>query len=145
MQRLSSNFTIILKLFIPIAWTTFFGLFMIVIFLLDPMDEPFLTSAYFRIGYTLFYVIFLILGYFTLFQLKRVESDHDYLYITSYFKTIRIPLDAVQKVSISNLIIVKLARIHLINKGVFGKKIAFITKQANFQTFLAQNDQLINR
>jgi hypothetical protein len=81
------------------------------------------------------YILFLTLIYFTIFQLKRVETSDGYIYSTDYFKTIRFPIDNIKKISVINLGITKIARMHLHNKGVFGRIIPFMAKKSNFDSF----------
>jgi len=141
MQRLSSNFTLFLKIFVPVSWLSFFGLFGAVIFLLDPMDEPFLTSTFFRSIYVVGFILFGIFLYFTLFQLKRVETENGQLFVTDYFKTVRFPIENVKKITSTNLGLTKIGRMHLHNKGVFGSKIPFVIKSATFDGFYHQFTQ----
>jgi len=138
MQRLSSNLTLFFKIFLPVSWCSFFGLFGVVIFILDTNNEPFLTSSMFRSIYVGFFLLFMALIYFTIFQLKRVETSEGYIYTTNYFKTIRFPIENIKKISVMNLGIIKIARMHLYNKGLFGSKIPFITKWTNFESFRTQ-------
>jgi len=138
MQRLSSNLTLFFKIFLPVSWCSFFGLFGVVIFILDTNNEPFLTSSMFRSIYVGFFLLFMALIYFTIFQLKRVETSEGYIYTTNYFKTIRFPIENIKKISVMNLGILKIARMHLHNKGLFGSKIPFITKWTNFESFRTQ-------
>lgn len=138
MQRLSSNLTLFLKLFVPTGWVSFFGLFGLVIFLVDTTDQPLLASNVFRIGYIAFFIIFFLLIYFTIFQLKRVEQEKGHMFVTDYFKTVKFPFENVNYISTINLGIVRLAWLHLKSKGVFGKRIPFVVKKSNFQEFTEQ-------
>jgi len=135
MQRLSSNLTLFFKLFLPVSWVSFFGFFGLVIFLIDPTDEPFLASSMFRMIYVGFYIVFLTLIYFTIFQFKRVETADGYIYTTNYFKTVRFPIDNIKKISVMNIGIAKIARMHLHNKGLFGSRISFIAKSTSLDSF----------
>jgi len=135
MQRLSSNLTLFFKIFLPVSWVSFFGVFGIVIFLIDPTDEPFLTSTMFRSIYFASYLLFLTFIYFTIFQLKRVETSDGYIYTTNYFKTVRFPIENIKKISVMNLGITRIARMHLHNKGLFGSKIPFIAKKNSLESF----------
>lgn len=135
MQRLSSNLTLFFKIFLPVSWVSFFGIFGLVIFLIDPTDEPFLTSSYFRMIYVASYVVFMTLIYFTIFQLKRVETSDGFIYTTNYFKTVKFPIENIKKISIMNLGITRIARMHLHNKGLFGNKIPFIAKKSSLDSF----------
>ena len=138
MQRLSSNLTLFFKIFLPVSWVSFFGVFGIVIFLIDATNEPFLTSTVFRSTFVGLFILFFALIYFTIFQLKRIESADGFIYATNYFKTVRFPIENIKKVSVMNLGIVKIARMHLHNKGIFGSKLPFITKWSNFNSFRSQ-------
>lgn len=135
MQRLSSNFTLFFKLFVPTGWVSFFGLFALVIFLVDTTDKPLLASSVFRIGYLAFFFIFLVLIYFTIYQLKRVEYENGFVFVTDYFKTITFPLENIKRISRMNLGIFTLVWFHLKAKGYFGKRIPFIAKRTNFKSF----------
>lgn len=142
MQRLSSNLTLFFKLTIPVGWVSFFGLFAIVIFLIDTTDKPLLASTYFRYGFLAFFLLFLTLIYFTIFQLKRVEQEGEFIFVTDYFKTIKFPLENIEKVSTLNLILFKVVWLHLKTKGRFGKRIPFLAKKSNFKSFEINNPTL---
>lgn len=135
MQRLSSNFTLFFKLFVPTGWLSFFGLFGLVIFLVDTTDKPLIASTGFRIGYIVFFCVFLTLIYFTIFQLKRVEQESGFMYVTDYFKTIKFPFENISYIYTMNLGLFTVAWLHLVVKGKFGKRIPFITKSSNFKEF----------
>ncbi len=135
MQRLSSNLTLFFKIFLPVSWVSFFGFFGLVIFLIDPTDEPFLTSNMFRMTYVCCFAVFLTLIYFTIFQLKRVETSDGFIYTTNYFKTVRFSIDNIKKISVMNLGITRIARMHLHKKGLFGSKIPFMAKRSSLQSF----------
>ncbi len=142
MQRLSSNLTLFFKLTIPVGWVSFFGLFALVIFLVDTTDKPLLASQYFRYGFLAFFFIFLVLIYFTIFQLKRVEHEEGYIFVTDYFKTIKFPIENIKKVSTMNLGLVKVVWFHLRSKGFFGSRIPFLAKKATFKVFEINNAAL---
>jgi len=135
MQRLSSNLTLFFKIFLPVLWASFFGFFGLVIFLIEPTDEPFLTSSMFRMIYVACFLVFLALIYFTIFQLKRVETSDGFIYATNYFKTVRFPIENIKKISVMNLGITRIARMHLHNKGLFGSKIPFMAKKSSLDSF----------
>lgn len=135
MQRLSSNFTLFFKLTVPVAWISFFGLFALVIFLVDTTDKPLLASSYFRYGFLASFFIFLTLIYFTIYQLKRVEYEAGFMYVTDYFKTVKFPTENIERISTLNLILFKVVWFHLKSKGIFGKRIPFLAKKSNFKNF----------
>lgn len=142
MQRLSSNLTLFFKLFIPTGWVSFFGLFLLVIFVVDTTDKPLLASQFFRIGFVTFFIIFLTLIYFTIYQLKRVETQERYIFVTDYFKTIKFPFENIDRISSMDLFLFKVVWLHLKSKGIFGRRIPFIAKKTNFKSFEMQNPEL---
>ncbi|MEE9439107.1 MAG: hypothetical protein V3V14_08920 [Saprospiraceae bacterium] len=144
MQRLSTNLTLFLKIFIPLGWTTFFGLFAIVMFIVDNNDNPVLGNSTFRMYYLLFFILFLAFLYFTIFQLKRVEADDKSIVVTNYFQTVRYSFDSIKTISETNLGIAKLVRIKLFQKGIYGKAIPFIAKNANLKEFKNANPGLFS-
>lgn len=139
MQRLSSNLTLFFKLTIPVAWISFFGLFTLVIFIVDTTDKPLLASSYFRYGFLAFFVIFLMVIYFTIYQLKRVEHEDGYMFVTDYFKTVKFPVENIKNISMMNLGLFRVVWLHLQKKGLFGKSIPFIAKKTTFASFEANH------
>jgi len=111
--------------------------------MLETTNEPFLTSTMFRSIYVVAFFLFMVLIYFTIFQLKRVETAEGHIYTTNYFKTVRFPIENIKKISVMNLGIIKIARMHLHNKGLFGSKIPFITKWSNFESFRTQYPDVV--
>lgn len=141
MFRISSNSTLFFKLFIPSFWVMFFGMFLITLFTSDPDIVPLFHVPAFRWGYTAFYVVFVLFIYFTIFQLKRVELDQQYLYASNYFKTYRYQIQDIKSMSITDLFFIRIGRVELSNKGRFGKKIRFILKRKYLIDFLAKHPE----
>jgi len=89
MRRLSNNLTVILKIFLPIFYITFFGSLLIGSLTVTVNDAPLIASDLFRGAFALVFFIFVILMYFTVIQLKRVDGDTKHIYINNYLKTYR--------------------------------------------------------
>ena len=134
MLRLSSNLTLVFKIFLPTVWTAFFGLFAVVIFFTNNSDKPLLASSVFRIGYITFFILFLLLMYFTIMRLKRVETDGIHVIVTNYFKTLRYPIGDVEKITTISIGIATIGFLYLKARGSFGKKISFLAKVNNLQS-----------
>lgn len=90
----------------------------------------------FRIGWTVFFLVGIIVAYFTIIRLMRVEYDGNFLYVTNYFKVYKYPIESVDKITIKNYSIFKLATIKFINKGSFGKKVVFLTSRTHFDDIM---------
>lgn len=136
MHRISSNLTILLKIFIPTVWVVFFTTILIVIFTVNSQTLPVLTSTGFRIGYVIFYVIFLTIIYFSIFQLKRVEFGEDSYIVTNYLKTYRLIYEDIEQVNITELGRLKLIKLKLKAKGSFGKTISFLASSKLYEIFM---------
>ena len=139
MERISSNGTLFIKLFLPLFWAVFFGLFTIVIFAYNSAYYGTIPGLPFRIGTFLFYAAGLTFLYFTFFQLKRVEVNNKQLYVTDYFKHVKYPLKEVAHFEERFLLFFSLGVITLKAKGSFGKTIPFIIARANYDHFWEQN------
>lgn len=145
MERVSTNLTLILKLFIPTFWIVFFGAFTIAVFATDARNLGALPATTLKIGLTLFLIIGVTLLYFTLFQLKRVEMDPDFIYATDFIKHFRYPYHNIEKIEELDYLLFNLVRIHLKEPGYFGKKITFIPSKRRFQNFLDKHPEVVKR
>ena len=136
MERLSSNLTLFFKFFVPIFWIVFFGAFTIAVFAYRNEFYGQVPGQALQIGTVLFFVSGLFMFYFTLMQLKRVDGNAEYLVVTDYFKTFRYSYDSVEKITESRFAFLKLATIHLKEKGSFGKRMFFITSFSRYERFM---------
>lgn len=136
MQRISSNATLFLKVFIPTFWIVFFGIFTIAVWRLDHTSFGAVSAQTLKIGLTVFFLIGSALLYFSLIQLKRVEMDDLYVYASNYFKTYRYPFHNIEKITERDMGIFHLVSIHLKTPGKFGKKLRFLLDESMFRDFL---------
>lgn len=136
MQRISSNATLFLKIFIPTLWTVFFGAFTVAIWTVEvPYFGP-IPAIWMKLGLTTFLILGVTLLYFTLLKLKRVELDELYVYASNYFKTYRYPYHNIEKITERDMALFHIVRIHLKVPGNFGKKLTFLLDEGMFQDFL---------
>jgi hypothetical protein len=138
MQRISSNATLLLKIFFPTFWIVFFGVFTIAVWVMD-FRVGGLPHGAFKLGWTLFFTICTTVFYFTVFQLKRVELDDLYVYASNYVKTYRYPYHNVEKMTERNMGLFHLMNIHLKVPGKFGKRITFLLDEAMLTDFFEKN------
>lgn len=136
MLRLSSNITLILKIFLPTFWTTIFGLFLVVLFVAEEDHLGVFAFPAYKYGYVAFFVLFITFLYFTVIKLLRVEANHEDLYVSNYLKTYRIPIQNIAKVTETNMLLFTLVTFHLRQRGSFGKKIHFVAKKSNYTAFI---------
>lgn len=139
MQRVSTNFTLFFKLFIPTFWAVFFGMFTLFALFYNQSEILLLQNIGFKIGLVVFYLLFFTIVYFTLFQLTRVEmGDEDYS-VSDYFNTYRLIYEDIDQVTETHLFSWILVRVHLKGKSSLGKKISFLADKNLYNTFLIEH------
>ncbi len=138
MFRLSSNATLVLKIFIPTFWTVFFGMLVLAIFISDHEDILLLNNPYVKYGSLAFFVCFFTLFYFTIMTLKRVDIDQNNIYISNYFKTYRYPFKDILRTKEIDFALFTVLKTELKNKGSLGKKFTYILNKASFNHYLSK-------
>lgn len=135
-KRISSSITLLLKLFVPIFWVVFFGSFAIGLIFFTPENMAIFRTTPFKWGMSIFFITGIVFLYFTFFQLKRVEIDPDFIYVTDYFKNYRYPFHNIQSIKEVNLLLFYLCTIRFKEKGSFGRKIHFLESRIKFKDAL---------
>jgi hypothetical protein len=136
MQRISSNATLPLKIFLPTFWIVFFGLFTVAICLTDRVTFGGFSTTYLKAGFVLFFLAGTALLGFTVMQLKRVELDNEYLYASNYFKTYRYPFNNVEKLTERDLGLMHMIQVQLKTAGHFGYKFPFLLDETMLKNAL---------
>lgn len=136
MQRISSNWTLFLKVFFPTAWITFFSLLTIAVIFSGPGTLPFGGGIGFKITFVIGFLLFFAFLYFTVMKLKRVDFGEDGLYISNYIKTYRYAFNDIDLIDETNMLLFTLGKIVLKEKGSFGKKIFFLISPVHFKDIL---------
>lgn len=142
MRRLSSNLTIILRMFIPLVYIVFFGCVIAGSFLITVNDSPFLANPVIRFGMLGTYILFITLAYFTFMKLKRVDANDEHIIVSNYFKTFRYTWDSIKKMTTINLILFDIIYIHYHEKTAFGKRVFFLASRALVKSFFVDNPEL---
>lgn len=136
--RVSSNITLILRLFIPTFSIVFFGLTAVAMLFADSYSLPFPAVPGIRFILFGFFVLCFLIMYFTIMKLKRVELSKTQILISNYFKTYAYQFRDIKSVKKYNLFIVKLWIVRLKYKGKFGTRIPFILNKAQMDYCLEQ-------
>lgn len=136
MIRISSDWTLFYKFFLPVVWIVFFGIVIgVLLITIKPAAAIVLGGIFFYLGGVTFL-------YFTLLRLKRVEGDDSHLYVTNYFKTFRYTFDSIAKITTADLLIFKIVTLHFAEKTSFGRRIYFIRRRRVWEEYLFQHDAL---
>jgi len=141
MHRISSNLTLFFRIFVPVFWTTFYGLFTLVMFLADDSTIQLFQSDLLKYSNLLFYFSTLMIIYLTIFQLKRVELSEEGVFVTNYLKTLRYSFDSIEALGFRNYYFFKLGFIVLKENGYFGKKIVFLLKKKYLEDFMQEHPE----
>ncbi|HRQ29059.1 MAG TPA: hypothetical protein PLU49_03225 [Saprospiraceae bacterium] len=141
--RLSSNWTIVLKIVIPIIWLSFFASLLLASLLANAIEAPQVANASFKMNMVIFIISGLVFFYFTLFRIKRADADGQFIYISNYFKTVRYTLNSVKEYELYDHLLFKAIHIHLHEKGRFGKRIIILPKMIHFKVFIEETGQSI--
>ena len=116
-QSLSSMLTIIYKVIFPTVWLGGFGIGTIAMTLFEPRPDW---------GFAIALLIGFLMFYFLCFPLKSVEVDQDYLYVSNYIKTVRVPFSQIEEVTESRLINIHPVWVKFKTPTEFGTTIVFM-------------------
>jgi hypothetical protein len=143
--RISSNLTMLLKIILPSLWAVFFGSFALAFFIADPADTPVLYNPLFKWSFLGVFLFFLLIIYFTIGRLVRVEMDEEYIYVSNYFKTYRYPIQNLKDIKEDDLILFKLIRFEMVEKSRFGRRIPFLAARTRLNTFIEEHPEIFER
>ena len=142
MRQLSSNWTMAFGIFFPTLWIAFFGTFLIAILLSDKPAVGAWSMTSLRFGLTAFVAIFIFIFWKTVFRLKRIDADHESVYITNFFKAVRYPHADIEKIELDKGFIFTLGTVVLRGQGRFGQRVLFLCSRRRLEIFLEENPQL---
>lgn len=142
--NISTKWTLPLKIFLPILWGTFFGLITLAFWFSEEPSVGAMPISSFRLLMSSFLFTGLAVLYFSFMQLKRVEVDEHFLYVTNYKDTARYPFHNVEKLEEANYFLFKIVRIYFKESGIFGKKVIFLANQFRLQEVLKLRTELVD-
>lgn len=144
MRRISSSATLGLKLFFPTFWIVFFGAMTVAFLIAGSSKAPILGSSWFKLGVVGFFLIGILFLYVTVFRLKRVELDHEFVYVTNFFKSYRYPFHQIEKLTVSDYTLFKTGHFYLKTAGSFGKRVTFLQSKQKFEDFVKSSPELMD-
>jgi hypothetical protein len=145
MQNVSSSFTVILKFALPTCWIVFFGAMTVALWFVDIVPIAGMETGTFRIVMSIFFLIGVLILYWAVMGLKRVEMDDQFIYVTNYFKNIRYPYHQIEKINEKDYYFFRTFHLILKQSGYFGKKITFIPGRINFDQFLSEHPDVVEQ
>jgi hypothetical protein len=142
MRQLSSNWTMAFGIFFPTLWLAFFGTFLIAIVLTDKDTIGTWSINSLRFGLAAFVGIFVLIFWKTLFRLKRIDADNEFVYVTNFFKAVRYPHADVEKIEIDKGLMFTFGTVVLKGEGRFGKRLLFLCSRRRLDIFTDENPEL---
>ena len=133
-NQLSSNWTLLFRLFIPTLWFAFFGTFLIAVLRADKSQSD-ISVNYLLYGLFFFVFAFIIIFRYTLFRLKRIDTDDTHIYVSNYFKSVRYLFRDIESITVSKGILFNYGTLNLKGKGIFGDKIIFLASAPRLEVF----------
>ena len=126
MYQISSSKTLIVKIFLPVFWITFFTAFALAVNLgnKEAANESGLVPL--KIGSVAFLLIGVFVFYKTIFPLKRIDLDQDHIYVSNYLKNVRYKREDLQNIQIDKGLLFNFGTANLSGEGSFGKEIRFL-------------------
>lgn len=137
MTLLSSNSTLLYRLFLPMFFTIFMGATCIAAWtdedggILSDTLPPHVGN----IVWTLLFSIWLWIVIRKMWSLRRVEVDTENLYVSNYWHTAKYGLEDIEALTQRKTLWLPMATIRLRGKGRFGRDIRFI-KGRDARSFL---------
>lgn len=141
MQRVSSNLTLALVIFLPVVWLTFFGALTLTFWFYQLDYYGTIPGPALRVGLLLFMIASVLFFYFANWKLKRVETDEHFIYVTNYVKHVRYPLHQVASVGKRDWKLFRTITIYLKVPGSFGSRITFIPSGRFFEEYIARHPE----
>lgn len=141
MTRLSSNWTIFYKFFIPTFWIVFGGACVLAAWAMKVRVIEGMSSDRFALLLTISYAVGIAVLYWSTMRLKRVEVDEHYVYVTNYFKNYRYPHQDVAYIKEGKLPIFNRATLRLKASGTLGDRFTYLPVKGWLQDFLREHPQ----
>lgn len=139
--NVSSTMTLVVKYGIPTFWIGFFGSMTLVAFITSDITMQGVSLTTLRIMLGCFMIMGLGLMYLIVGRLMRVEMDHEFMYVTNYFKIYKYPYSNILAIDESKLGPIALCTVTFKEKGSFGKYIRFLSSR-RLDTFLKANPKV---
>lgn len=140
---LSSNKTLMWRVFVPVFGTVFLTVLSFAYILTTDDDSytPFVPALWAKALAAMLWLGWLYFVYRALWRLHRVDADDTHFYVTNYWNTVRYSWDGVDFLEEKRRLGRRVVNIHLRSAGRFGKKISFLPG-STYDEWMAQNGKV---
>ena len=124
---LSANVTLFWRVFIPVFGTVFLAGLTITL-LIIPEEDLYLPfpALWLRISVSLILISWLVFVKRKLWQLKRIDANAQFLYVTNYWQTVRYPWTDVRQIDETKRMGRRIVHFQLLAPGRFGQTISIL-------------------
>jgi hypothetical protein len=126
-ECITSTATLFWRVFVPVFGTVFLaGLTFAMILISEENLALPIPALWARLAVVVLFTAWFILVKKTIWRLKRVDVNAEYLFVTNFWQTVRYPWSDVEKTEESRRMGRRLAHFHLRAAGRFGRVISFL-------------------
>ena len=140
--RVSSNLTLVLKIFFPTLWIAFFGLLTLAIFFSSGEENLLFGDWTFKLSVLGFFLLFLVFIYFTIMKLLRVEFKEDAFSVSNYFQTYQYQYEDIEEIKEYDILIKTIVCIKMKGLTKHGQNIYFLKSKAWYNGFVKNNPHI---
>ncbi len=142
--RVSSNLTLVLKIFLPTLWIAFFGLLTLAIFFSSGEENLLFGDWTFKLGILGFFLVFLLFIYKTIMRLLRIEFAENAFSASNYFETHQYKYEDIEEIREYNLLFKTLVQIKMKGLTKYGRSLYFLKSKAWFNGFVESHPQIFD-
>lgn len=135
MTRLSSGWTLVLRLFFPVFYVVFMGALTLATLSQGADLSPVFGTWIYRLVMPGLVLAGILLIRFTVWKLLRLDASPGYFYITDYFRTYRYPLDSIESIRPFSLFFFRFIKINLKEKGSLGKRLYVLLERELWEQY----------
>ncbi len=140
MLRVSSGWTLLLKIFVPVFYSVFMLAWMIATLRAGDEVSPVFTTAFYKIGIIAAFILTVLILRLTVWKLYRMDVSTEHIYITNYFKTFRYSLESVESIKHESILSFNFLKIKLKEKGSLGDSFTVLIESNVWEQWLMSNE-----
>jgi hypothetical protein len=140
MLRVSSGWTLLLKIFVPVFYSVFMLTWMIATIRAGDEVSPVFETWIYKIGIVVVFSITLLILRLTVWRLYRMDVSTDHIYITNYFKTFRYSLDSIESIHPESIFWFHFLKIKLKEKGSMGDAFTVLIEANVWEQWIMSNE-----
>ncbi|HNR07184.1 MAG TPA: hypothetical protein PKM27_07710 [Saprospiraceae bacterium] len=142
MNRLSSGWTLVLRLFVPVFYVVFMGALTLATLSQGADLSPVFGTWIYRLAMPGLVLAGILTLRFTVWKLLRLDASPDHFYITNYFRTYRYSLDSIESIRPFGLFFLKFIKIKLKEKGSLGKELYILVERELWDQYADAHPQV---